>query len=167
MDWATTLQFGLELRTGHGNEILRVEPQVLATIERFRQSSRSAPESGGMLLAVIEPTLVRIVRATEPAAQDERSRFSFIPALRHQQRTIDEQFKSGLHFIGEWHTHPEPRPTPSAIDLHSMADCFRKSRHQLAGLLMLILGTEVSLDGLWVSLHSAQGHQRLLPLNGR
>lgn len=162
MDWATTATTGIELRTGRGAEILRIEPQALSTIERFRQTSSSAPEAGGMLLATIESNLVTVVCATEPAATDRRSRFAFIPQLTHQQRVIDKQFRSGLHFIGEWHTHPEPHPTPSSVDLRSMADCFRDSRHQLASLVMLILGTDVSLEGLWVSLHTATGYQRLL-----
>lgn len=154
MDWSTIATNGIELRTGRGAEVLRIESQALATIERFRQTSRSAPEAGGMLLATIEPDLVRVVRATEPTATDRRSRSAFFPKLSHQQRVIDKQFRSGLHFIGEWHTHPEPRPTPSSVDLRSMADCFRDSRHQLASLVMLILGTEASFDGLWISLHT-------------
>ena len=161
MDWATTATNAIELRTGRGAEILRIEPQALATIERYRQTGSSAPEAGGMLLASIEPDLVKVVRATEPAPTDRRTRFAFFPSLSHQQRVIDRQFQSGLHFIGEWHTHPEPRPTPSSVDLRSMADCFRDSRHQLAALVMLILGTETSFDGLWVSLHTATGCQRL------
>lgn len=162
MDWVTTATNGIELRTGRGSEILRIEPQALATIERFRQTSSSAPEAGGMLLATIERDLVRVVRATEPTATDRRSRFAFFPKLSHQQRVIDKQFRAGLHFIGEWHTHPEPHPTPSSVDLRSMADCFRDSRHQLAGLVMLILGTEASFDGLWVSLHTDKNSHRLL-----
>lgn len=161
MDWATTARTGIELRTGRGTEILRIEPQALGTIERFRQTGRSASEAGGMLLATIEPNLVTIARATEPTATDRRSRFAFIPALGNQQRIIDKQFRSGLHFIGEWHTHPEPRPTPSSIDLRSMADCFRESRHQLASLVMLILGTEASFEGLWISLHTNTDFRRL------
>ena len=161
MDWATTATNGIELRTGRGAEILRIEPQALATIERFRQTGRFAPEAGGMLLASIEPDLVKVVSATEPASTDKRTRFAFLPALSHQQRVINKQFQSGLHFIGEWHTHPEPHPTPSSVDLRSMADCFRGSRHQLAGLVMLILGTETSFDGLWVSLHTDTNFRRL------
>jgi integrative and conjugative element protein (TIGR02256 family) len=162
MDWATAAKCGIETRTGRGTEILRLEPQALATIERFRQTGNLAPEAGGMLLATIEPDLVRVVQATEPAATDRRSRFAFIPTLGHQQRIIDKQFRSGLHFIGEWHTHPELRPIPSSVDLRSMADCFRESRHQLASLVMLILGTETAFEGLWVSLHTSTGYKRLL-----
>lgn len=161
MDWATTATNGIELRTGRGNEILRIEPQALATIERFRQASSFAPEAGGMLLATIEPGLIRVIRATEPAPADKRTRFAFFPKLSHQQRVIDKQFRSGLHFIGEWHTHPEPRPTPSSVDLRSMADCFRDSRHQLTSIVMLILGTEASFDGLWISLHTDTDFHRL------
>lgn len=157
------MRVGLELPTGRESEILRIEPQALATIERFRQVGPSSPEAGGMLLASIVPGLVRVVCATEPAQQDKRARFSFRPALGPQQRTIDKQFKSGLHFIGEWHTHPEPWPQPSSVDLRSMSECFRSSKHQLAGLLMIILGTERSLEGVWVSIHTSDNYSRLVP----
>ncbi len=119
-----------------------------------------------MLLATIETNLVRVVCATEPVATDRRTRFAFVPTLSNQQRVIDKRFRSGLHFIGEWHTHPEPRPTPSAVDLRSMADCFRDSRHQLAGLVMLILGTEISFEGLWVSLHTDTDFHQLPIVEG-
>lgn len=163
MDWENTIRAGFELSTGRENEILRIEPQALTTIERFRQVGASSAEAGGMIFASIESGLVRVVCATEPAQQDKRGRFSFLPALGPQQLTIDKQFKCGLHFIGEWHTHPEARPQPSSVDLRSMSDCFRLSQHQLAGLLMIILGTEQSLEGLWVSIHTGSAFRRLAP----
>jgi integrative and conjugative element protein (TIGR02256 family) len=163
MDWENTMRAGLELPTGRENEILRIESQALATIERFRQVGSSSPEAGGMLLANIEPGLVRVVCATEPAQRDKRGRFSFMPALGPQQRTIDRQFKSGLHFIGEWHTHPEACPRPSSVDLRSMSECFLLSKHQLAGLVMIILGTERTMDGVWISIHTHDNYHRLVP----
>ncbi|MBI3886901.1 MAG: Mov34/MPN/PAD-1 family protein [Opitutae bacterium] len=163
MDWENTMRAGLELPTGRENEILRIEPQALAIVDRFRQVGSSSPEAGGMLLASIEPGLVRVVCATEPAQQDKRGRFSFMPALGPQQRTIDRQFKSGLHYIGEWHPHPEACPRPSSVDLRSMSECFRLSKHQLSGLVMIIIGTERTLEGLWVGLHSASAIRRLNP----
>lgn len=152
---------GLEFDTGRGKEILRVEGEVLSKIAHYRQTQVRAPESGGMLFARIEAGCVRIVHATEPNGEDKRSRFSFTPALKRQQAVIESQFKAGLHFVGEWHTHPEPSPTPSGLDLNSMNECFRKSTHQLKGLVMLIVGTSTAPDGLWVSLHDADSYRQL------
>ncbi|MBL9170668.1 MAG: Mov34/MPN/PAD-1 family protein [Verrucomicrobiales bacterium] len=115
-----------------------------------------------MLLASIETNFVRIARATEPETQDKRTRLSFRPALGPQQRTIDREFSAGLHFIGEWHTHPEPCPVPSQVDVCSMNDCFRLSKHQLAGLVMIIIGTERSMKGLWISIHTDDAYHRLV-----
>jgi integrative and conjugative element protein (TIGR02256 family) len=135
--------------------------QVLETIVRHRQLRDGLPEAGGMLFAQISVSEVSIVEATEPQISDRRSRFSFWPCTLAQQRSINTKFKAGLHFVGEWHTHPEPRPHPSGLDFDSMEQCFLKSRHELKALVMVILGTDPIPNGLWVSLHNGRGCQPL------
>ncbi|MFY9924042.1 MAG: hypothetical protein WAK51_06150, partial [Opitutaceae bacterium] len=51
--------------------------------------------------------------------------------------------------------------TASGLDLASMANCFLRSRHELKALVMVILGTDQSVDGLWVSLHNHRGCRQL------
>ncbi len=66
---------------------------------------------------------------------------------------IDEQFSMGRHYVGDWHTHPERRPRPSKPDLSSMRRIARQSKHELPGLLLVIIGTKKTPDDMWVSLH--------------
>ncbi len=66
--------------------------------------------------------------------------------------------KRGLQFIGDWHTHPEPKPLPSASDVHSIRQAVRKSKHHLNGFVLLIAGTESFPVGLFLSLYYAEGH---------
>ena len=141
---------------------LVLPPAVLLTMAKHRQLKDADAEAGGMLFARISTEFIRVEEATEPQQSDRRSRFSFWPCTPTQQRQIDSRFKKGLHFIGEWHTHPEPRPHPSGLDLASMEKCFRESRHELKALVLVILGTDALPDGLWVSLHSRRGFRRLV-----
>ena len=80
------------------------------------------------------------------------SRFSFRPNRAAEQREIDNRHKKGLHFVGDWHTHPEDIPQPSHLDISSMQETVAKSIHSLNGFLMVIVGTKEFPDALSVSL---------------
>lgn len=114
-----------------------------------------------MLFARISPAAILIVEATEPRRSDRRWRFGFWPCTKTQQQIIDARFKTGLHFVGEWHTHPELHPLPSSLDFTSMEKCFLGSKHELKALVMVIVGTASPPSGLWVSLHNQNGYRRL------
>ena len=70
-------------------------------------------------------------------------------------------FKEGLHFIGEWHTHPQVDPIPSQVDLYSMRDSFLKSKHELEAFVLIIVGTKSPSLSLWISKHNEEGFKRL------
>ncbi len=151
--------------TCHSNSVF-VSSAVFNTIHEFRQTNSFAPESGGMLFAWIKNGVVTIVEATKPSPMDLRSRFFFRPKLSIQQNTINEKFNNGLHFVGEWHTHPEKYPTPSNTDLKSMTDCFNRSKHELNGLIMIIMGTGERNDAIWVSIHKKDSFSRMIAKEG-
>lgn len=147
--------------TGKRQRVI-LRPAAILTMGKYRQLKSDDAEAGGMLFARISPDDISIEEASEPQRVDRRSRFSFWPCTPTQQRLINSRFKEGLHFVGEWHTHPEAHPHPSDLDLASMGKCFRESRHELMALIMIILGTDVSQEGLWVSSHDRRGYRRLL-----
>ena len=45
-------------------------------------------------------------------------------------------------FVGSWHTHPEPDPTPSETDLKDWARLLAKGRFVGDELLFIIVGTK-------------------------
>jgi integrative and conjugative element protein (TIGR02256 family) len=151
------------LSTDDASQTLVFTRDALAMMLQHRQLGSTEPESGGMLFAQIEPGWITVRVATPPHRHDHRLRHAYEPDLKQQQREIRRRFKEGLHFIGEWHTHPEARPQPSGTDLHSMARCFATSRHSLRAFVMVILGTAKWPDGLWVSLHRENSITRLHP----
>lgn len=118
-----------------------------------RQDSPSAKEAGGQLFARIQHTEWHIVLATGPRKIDWRSRIGFRPDRKAEQDEIQRFFRRGLHYVGDWHTHPEMIPNPSSRDLQSMNDLVMRSIHELPGLLLVIVGIDKSESGLWVSVH--------------
>lgn len=131
-----------------------------AVVSHFlRHKQTTGPELGGQLFGVIsDEGTIEVTLATGPRRQDKKSRFLFIPSRFHEKREIGAQFKKGLHYLGDWHTHPEPAPTPSNLDLSSMMDCFSKSRHQHSSFIMVIVGNGESKNWLWVSLHNGKNY---------
>lgn len=138
--------------------IVKINREVIDHLARFRQIKRSDNEAGGQLFARIsgDTSCWVIEKATGPRRRDFRSRFGFKPNRTLEQRDIDLAFAEGLHFIGDWHTHPEPLPKPSLKDNESMSDMFDKSEHELNGFIMIIVGND-EIDELWISFHSGSG----------
>lgn len=101
---------------------------ALATIKAYAQLDPESLEAGGLLFAKIKDGCAYIEIATEPRVTDERGRQSFHPDNDANQRDIEAMFKQGLHWVGDWHTHPEPHPTPSAEDIKAFRDCWEASK---------------------------------------
>ncbi len=74
-----------------------------------------------------------------------------------------ERYARRLHYVGDWHTHPDSIPEPSRRDLASMAECITKSTHALNGFLLVIVGQDEAPDGLHVSVYGKAGFYRLAP----
>lgn len=134
---------------------------VIDQVTLHRQICHNAPESGGQLFAHITPSEIVISCATGPYKEDRRSRFRLTLDRWRQRLDIARLFSQGLHFVGEWHTHPEEHPSPSELDLANMRECFVKSKHQLHSFLMMIVGTDTSEEGIWLSQHNDFQYKRL------
>lgn len=147
------LQFALPNDLG----ILVVTDSVLRHFEKNRQIGPFSRERGGQLFCRFEGTSVIIEQATGPRAHDQRGRYYFIPNRRAEQIEINRLYASGLHYVGDWHTHAEGTPEPSENDIRSMSNIFSKSHHELAGIVMAIIGRAPFPAGLHMSLYTAIG----------
>jgi len=153
----------LEFNNQTGVRKLQVSDAVLSHWMKHRQSELIDCETGGQLFAEFSREAITIVLATGPRNLDKRrTRFSFVPCRWVETKEICENYKRGLHFVGDWHTHAEGCPQPSQVDLESMADCYRSSKHDLDAFVMAIVGTNKFPNGLWIGLHTANGLTRLL-----
>lgn len=144
----------LEIVLGESAETLTIADAVLKHIARYKQLHKGQTEAGGQLFGTVSGKRISILEATGPRRTDYRSRYSYIPDRKAEQREIDERFALGLHFLGDWHTHPELLPKPSAIDLRNMRECVNRSKRSVSGFLLLIVGTAPIPQGLHASLHN-------------
>ena len=140
---------------GKSGQRLILADAVLGHFDRNRQRRPKSREAGGQLFARFEGDTIRMEQATGPRASDRRSSMTFIPDRLVERREIKRFFRLGLHYVGDWHTHPEHYPSPSQTDLNSVQDMFRKSHHRLASFVMIVVGTETPPEGLFVALCSA------------
>lgn len=140
-----------------------IQPSVLTTFANNRQLRSDSREAGGQLFARISGQDILLELATGPRETDKRSRYSYQPDRRAEQREIDRLHHENLLFVGDWHTHPEPLPHPSPQDLVSIRDTVTKSTHHLKGFLLIIVGTEAVPASLWVGLHSTAETLQLTP----
>lgn len=93
----------------------------------------------------------RVAEITGPRLTDQRSRSRYKADHRQEQIEIDECFERGLYLLGDWHTHPEPVPTPSTFDIETIKEIYRTSSNPGPGFLLVIVGTKPLHEGLSVS----------------
>ncbi len=76
-------------------------------------------EAGGILLGNYRGSHIEVVFATPPGPGDLRFPFSFHRKCASHQRSATMQWVQSNRittYIGEWHTHPQNSPLPSATD---------------------------------------------------
>lgn len=128
--------------------LILIEDDVLERLAAFRQQGGNAPEAGGILIGFRRGTHLHVAHATTPGPRDRRSRYEFQRLDPIHQRTAFEHWKRSRHtadYIGEWHTHPQARPSPSGIDRREWAEIMDE---RSAPMIFAILG----LQDWWVGI---------------
>jgi len=133
-------------------DIVEFTAETLQTLAKYRQRRFWQSEAGGQLFADVLGKLVRVVHASKPKKADLRARFGFAPHRPTEQSEINELHAHGLHYVGDWHSHAQDRPAPSTTDAKSINECFRKSKHDLSGFVLAIVGKQAFPGGLYVGL---------------
>lgn len=99
-----------------------ISTEVTNILMSYRQLSDSSRESAGVLIGERRGIHIVIKTLTDPSRWDIRSRFMVDRVSKHHQKAVDNAFKKSngeWHYLGEWHTHPEDVPKPSATDYNS------------------------------------------------
>ena len=148
---------------GVSGQFLVLTEEVIRHFGRHRQLRWRLREAGGQLFARFDGSQILVVEATGPRRTDRRTRTSFVPDRRAEQKEISERHTRGLHFIGDWHTHPETIASPSETDFRNIAECFARSTHTLNGFVLIVVGRANSPDGLNVSVYDRGSRSRLWP----
>lgn len=151
----------LRFPIGSSGEIIEFSDDVLVHFESHVQARCWHPEAGGQLFARIDRNIVQIVVASGPRSKDFRAPFLYIPNKVEERKEIKEFYRLGLHYVGDWHTHPQDIARPSALDLRTAKSTFLRSHHDLGGLLLVIVGRTKPPRGLFVSLTDHIGTHEL------
>lgn len=128
-----------------GRRRLKIADEAVAKMLARRQLGRTASEAGGVLLGRrLDGGHVIIDDVTEPQAGDRAGRFTFHRSADHQALIDEAHLASGgtCGYLGEWHTHAEPDPTPSDVDLDDWLRRVREDVFDGDELLFVIVGQE-------------------------
>lgn len=142
----------LEFNLPNNDQKIILDKSIIKTVYKYRQLTKDSSEAGGQLFAHINNHEIILKVATIPDKSDNRTKYSFLPNRKKQLNEINYYFKKGLHFVGDWHTHPIQVPSPSDTDLKSMMDCFEKSKHELNYFILIIVGTSNNPKDIWFGL---------------
>ncbi len=125
-------------------------PSVVKKLQRWRQLDKYHTEAGGQLFGDVEDTAVVVRSASGPYRNDFRARHHYQSTPKSAQRAIWWRSKLGQLYLGEWHTHAEKFPSPSAQDHQAMLSIFSDSQLNTNAILLLIQGMEPGPSGLGV-----------------
>lgn len=130
-----------------GGGVLKIPPEVLSQLSPFRQLEPFQAEAGGVILGrrIQGCDDVVIDEVTTPMAGDARARLQFHRAPSQHQSVIDARWvesQGTCLYLGEWHTHPEPSPTPSRVDLEDWGRRLKEDRFEGSSVFFLIVGME-------------------------
>lgn len=147
----------IEYPIARSEQTLVFTASVVEKFAKHRQLRFWQREAGGQLFGRLDGARIQIVEATGPRKTDRRTRTSYVPDRRAEQHEIDDRFDRGLHFIGDWHSHPEKVPLPSDRDVASLDETVRKSSHAMRGFVLVIVGQAPAPEGLHVSVLQGTG----------
>lgn len=125
---------------------------VVGHFALHQQVRHNQVEAGGQLFARLTRYEIFVEEATGPRPTDRCGRMHYTPDRQAERKEIRERFALGLHYVGDWHTHPESVPIPSPIDRFTINDCSRRSTHKLTGFLLIVVGNGSFPECLNISL---------------
>src|SRR5882757_868914 len=106
--------------------------EVFAEITHFTAAPEADLEAGGILLGCYRGPHVEILECTTPMPLDKRTGHGFVRRDPGHQRAALAAWKASdrtVNFVGEWHTHPEERPSPSRVDRATWSDQMNQRRN--------------------------------------
>lgn len=136
----------LTFRNGQGDGF-KLATTVVEQMLAYGQHEKATREGGGILLGryILDSNDVVVDQVTVPTPGDIRTRVNFVRSKRGHQDSADQAWSNSRgtrHYLGEWHTHPEPVPKPSQVDLMNWRRLLAHYRHDPDPLYFVIVGTE-------------------------
>lgn len=105
-------------RFGFGPFVL-VPESILERMFQYQSGDEQRREAGGILIGCYRGRDLELLDITVPMPRDVRGPFHFDRQDRGHQDAAMRAWRVSDRkdtMIGEWHTHPEPVPSPSDLD---------------------------------------------------
>ena len=131
--------------------VISISDRALAALSNNTQVS-DKPETGGLIFGRRSETRIIVEECVVIKVVKKQSRAAFWPCNKEELRVIRMLKKSGLNYLGDWHTHPQEIPTPSFEDICSMKKSFKESIHRLPFFLLIVVGWADFPSGLSVNI---------------
>lgn len=115
-------------------------------VERCAAAGRT--ETGGVLIGRYTEWLDRVVvlEATGPPSDSRFWPSAFWRGLRGLRRLLAKRWKSGLHYVGEWHFHPFVSAQPSRMDVAQMRAFAEDNHYQCPRPILVVIGGDPAGD---------------------
>lgn len=139
--------------------IVDIEDGLLTTFQSFEQQQMWSKEAGGILIGkkLMDEEHYVLSAVSTPTKQDKRTRFSFTRSKQSAQQYIDKHWieSGGIeNYFGEWHTHPEIKPSPSNVDQSLIRQIVSDKSSPFSKVLLIIVGQKGTL---YLGLADSQG----------
>ena len=122
---------------------IEVSLTLVALRSATEASGRSGwNETGGILLGRYEEGGIKadILEVTSMPRGSMFGRSWFRRGADGLSELLRAKWEQGLHYVGEWHSHPGSAPEPSRADVAVMATIAGDSRYECAAPILLIVG---------------------------
>lgn len=125
------------------NYRFEIKDEVIKELKSYAQYEGN--ELCGVLTgSQINELTFRICKVSPPCVA-QNSRWGCERETSHANEFIRSDYEISGHtrvYVGEWHTHPEPNPTPSSTDVSSIIKNYNSTSRSVPFLMMFIVGTE-------------------------
>jgi integrative and conjugative element protein (TIGR02256 family) len=136
-----------------GKYVIYISDEILSVLDKYKQE-KYQNESGGIILGLVhEDNSIYISKISEPNACDKSSRYGFERDKKTAQIIVDSEFYESdgkVIYLGEWHTHPEPNPFPSYVDIKMIKQQYKCNKINENFLILLIQG----IENIYVAIYS-------------
>lgn len=127
------------------HSVVTISADVCRVLFKYRQGWAGKTEACGVLIGEgdVDQGIYNLVKVTTPMLRDVRRRTYFKLRDKGHQKAIDKEWKrfSGARFyLGFWHTHPEPFPHPSRLDIENWKENYSLNKGHVPSLFYPIVG---------------------------